>query len=243
MTKNFVENYKNVETKINASKYTNELGTVTSGTRLWSSFGYFSEQTNNFNMKKVNYPENKIIYINQAYLTTKNNKKMYYADYQILGQIIEALNPPEETGDFLGFYETISFLVVRGDEEEHFLNYGFDENNSKLLYSFYKRRIRNSFGGTMFNQHRIMFKSGELDINFSKLYFFLPSITDRSEEINQYISCVNIHPFDIDEKEIGADFNPCRLDFAGEKKPQTTESVFNVLKNSRNFEYEPCLKR
>ena len=93
---------------------------------------------------------------------------MYYADYYILGQIIEALNTHEDissnvfkereakmvrpkyeptTGRFLGLYKTVSLTVVRGDDDEHFLNYGYDENKSKRLYSFYKRRIANSFGG------------------------------------------------------------------------------------------------
>lgn len=43
----------------------------------------------------MNYPENSIIYINQAYFTVENNKKMFYADHYIIGQIIETLNPPE----------------------------------------------------------------------------------------------------------------------------------------------------
>ena len=48
-------------------------------------------------MKKNNYPENSIIHINQGYLTVKNNKTMYYGDHVIIGQIIEAINPPENT--------------------------------------------------------------------------------------------------------------------------------------------------
>ena len=40
-------------------------------------------------------PENRIIYINQAYVTVRNNKKMFYCDYQIIGQVIEAVNPPD----------------------------------------------------------------------------------------------------------------------------------------------------
>ena len=92
LTKDIVENDKNVETQILESKCTNKVGNVTSGSRVCSNFGYFSEQMSNFNMGKVNYPENTIICINQAYLMIKNNKKMFYADHQILGQIIEALN-------------------------------------------------------------------------------------------------------------------------------------------------------
>ena len=82
---------------------------------------------------------------------------MFYADYYILGQIIEVLNVPEDvcsyvckerevkmvrpryeptTNQLLGPYKTIDFIVVRGDADEHSLNYGHDENKSKLLYSF-----------------------------------------------------------------------------------------------------------
>ena len=36
--------------------------------------------------------------MNQGYSTVKNNKKIYDADYYILGQITEALNPLENIG-------------------------------------------------------------------------------------------------------------------------------------------------
>ena len=113
------------------------------------------------------------------------------------------------TGEFLGLYDTVGFLVIRGDEGEHFFDYGYNETKSKLLYSFYKRRIPNAFGGTMFSKHCIVFQSRELNTDSSNVYFFLPSITDRSEEVNQYMKCVNIHPIDIDEKDFGSrpDFN------------------------------------
>ena len=58
----------------------------------------------------------------------------------------------------------------------------------------------------MFSRHRLMFESGELDTEFPRLYFFLPSIHDRSEEINQHKKCVNIHPFDQDEKDFAEGF-------------------------------------
>ena len=251
LTKNVVDNEKNIETQVIASKFTDESGNVTSGRRLWPNYGYFLEQTNNFDLAKVNYPENCILYINQGYSTIKNNKNRYYADHQILGKVIEALNPPKDvssfvfkereikmtrpyydptTGEFLGLYDSVGFLVVLGDEEEHFRNYGYDESKSKLLYSFYKRSIPNAFAGTMFNRHRIMFESGESNTDSSKVYFFLSSITDRSEEMNQYMKCVNIHPIDLDEKEFENDFNSSRLDFINDKKEETTNCVLNMLK-------------
>ena len=102
-----------------------------------------------------------------------------------------------ETGEFLGLYETVGFLVVRDDAEEIFLNYGFDKEKSKVLYSHYKRKIPSAFCGTVFNLHRTMIESGGLDLDFSQLLFFLPSVTDRPEEINQYLKNVSITPINI----------------------------------------------
>ena len=101
-------------------------------------------------MEKNNYPENSIRYINQGSLTIKNNKRFYYADYYILGQVIKCLNPPENisnyvcqdrevniyrlkydtvTGTFLVLYETLGYLNVRDDPNEHFLDYEFCKDN------------------------------------------------------------------------------------------------------------------
>ena len=146
LTKNISFPEKNIETTIVASEFDDENGQVFSTSRIWPEVGYFNNQLTDFNMKKVNYPDNLVIYVNQAYLTVQNSKKKFYVNFYLIGQIIEALNPPENianyvckdcevkiykprydvsTVQFLGLYETISYLVVRGDEEERFLNYGF----------------------------------------------------------------------------------------------------------------------
>ena len=148
LTKNISLPEKNIETTIVASEFDDENGQVFSTSRIWPEVGCF-------NMKKVNYPENLVIYVNQAYLTVQNSKKMFYVNFYLIGQIIEALNPPENianyvckdcevkiykprydvsTVQFLGLYKTISYLVVLGDEEEHFLNYGFCKQKSKSTH-------------------------------------------------------------------------------------------------------------
>ena len=43
LTKNSVDNEKNIETKIINSKFNDETGAVTFGQRLWKKFGFFSE--------------------------------------------------------------------------------------------------------------------------------------------------------------------------------------------------------
>ena len=45
------------------------------------------------------------------------------------------------TGQFLGLYESLGFLVVRGDQDEHFLDYGYCKENSKILQSFIKKEF------------------------------------------------------------------------------------------------------
>ena len=55
---------------------------------------YFQQQLCDFNMDKENYPENSKIYLNQGYLTVKDNKKIYYRDFYIIGQVKECVNPP-----------------------------------------------------------------------------------------------------------------------------------------------------
>ena len=40
-------------------------------------------------MEKENFPENSTIFVNQGYLTIKDNKKLNYADYYIIGKVNE----------------------------------------------------------------------------------------------------------------------------------------------------------
>lgn len=103
----------------------------------------FKQQACDFALDKDNMPENSILYMNQGYQSWKDNKKIYYADYYILGQVNEKLNPPENvqtyefkdrevklyrprydnvTGNFKGFYETLGYIMVHGNIGEHFLN-------------------------------------------------------------------------------------------------------------------------
>ena len=107
-----------------------------------------------------------------------------------------------ETEEFVGLYQTIGLIVIRGDAEEVFFNYGYDKEKSKVLCSHYRRRIPNAFCGTMFNRHRMAVESGELESDRSCLFFFCPSVTDRSEEINQCLKNVSITPVDVELKKL-----------------------------------------
>ena len=129
---------KNIETTIVASKFDdNGQSQVKNCTRIWPEYEHFKQQLCDFHMDKNNFPENWILYIDQGYLTAKDNKRMFYAHYYILDQIIEAINPPKkvenyvckdrevrfyhprydtQTGQFLGLYESVGYLIVKGDD-------------------------------------------------------------------------------------------------------------------------------
>ena len=68
-------------------------------------------------------------------------------------------------------------------------------------------------------------ESGEIEGEFNRLYFFLPLVTDRSEENNQYLKIVSITPIDIRQEQFdvwanNTPFDPSKFDFFGlEKKP------------------------
>ena len=200
-------------------------------------------------------PENTIIYINQAYQSYKDNKKVYYEDYYLLGQVNQCLNPPEDlknyechlneaefyrpkydtvTDEFLGLYETLGYLTVRGDNQECFFDYGYSKDDSKVFHSHHKMKIPNSSSGSMFNRYRIQYESGAQKTDFLKVYFFLLSIMDRIKKINRHMGSVNLFPIDISEDtfevEGGIELDPYKLDYENPEKDAIKDLILKVLK-------------
>ena len=99
-------------------------------------------------------------------------------------------------GKFLGLDKTLGLVVVKGDNNEVFFNYGFDEEPSKVLYSCQKQRIPNNLSGIMFNRQKDQTEYIKLLSEYSDLFFFLPSIIESSEEFNKYLNNISITPCD-----------------------------------------------
>ena len=177
--------------------------------------GFFNLQLCIFSLEKPNLPENTIFYINQGYLSYKDNKKVYYNDVFIIGQITPLQNQPEnideyvpeenevkiwrpkndaKTGIFLGIEYCLAYLTVRNDLYEQFFDYGYSKENSKILYSTHKMKILSSFSTTLFSRHRIQYESGAFgETDISNIFFFFSSTVDRLEEINKYLGSVNLN--------------------------------------------------
>ena len=128
-------------------------------------------QNRNWTWKK-NIPENCLFYINQSHIwTVKNGGLAMYHHKFIIRQLTVAANQSVEidqyvcidnkvklftcmydlqTGEFLGSRCEVAFIVLRGDERELFLSYGFETGKTSVLYSSSKQKLPNVFISTSF---------------------------------------------------------------------------------------------
>ena len=59
-----------------------------------------------------------------SYAFAANEVKIYRTEYETA------------TGQFLDLQETVDLIIVRGDDDEIFFNYGYDKEKSKPLYPY-----------------------------------------------------------------------------------------------------------
>ena len=240
------------------------------GEKIWKENGFFKDVKAQLNLEKVNIPENCLLYANQGFLSTvKSGEIAMYLHNFVIGQLIVAANQPKdidtyicsknevkllccvydiETGNFKGIREQVAFIVLKGDVEETFLSYGFDKLKSKLLYSFSKQQIPNAFVSVAFKNHFDEIMNGDRNESSSSLFYFLPSVSDRKEEINQHKNNVSLFPIDITLDFIESfsvdrvSFKPDLLDSSDEKerKPQTEMlyGLFNHIAKVSNQNLE-----
>ena len=192
-----------------------------SGEKVWKNDGFFGDVRPDLNLEKKNMPENTLYYMNQGFLSTvKSGDLAMYNHNFILGQLIIAANQPSDissyecasnevklwtciydtsNGEFLGVKEKLTFIVLRGDEEEVFFSYGLDSAKEKILYSTSKQKIPDTFISTSFKKHfnEIMNEKRNSE-DKSSLFYFLLSTTDRKESINKWMGNVNLTPADYD---------------------------------------------
>ena len=95
MTKVIEDSRGRSEIKVSADKDHEKKTSET----VWLNDGYFGFQACEFAIEKANLPENMIFYINQAYLSYRDDKKIYYSDIFIIEQIILFLHQPKNIDD------------------------------------------------------------------------------------------------------------------------------------------------
>ena len=236
---------------------------VCSGEKIWKENGFFKDVRAELNLEKVNIPEKCLYYVNQGFLSTvKSGEIAMYLHNFIIGQLIIAANQPEhistyicsknevkllscvydlESGDFKGIREQIAFIVLRGDVDETFLSYGFNKIKSKVLCSFSKQQIPNAFVSVAFKKHFDEIMNENKSEIKSSLFYFLPSVSDRKEAINQFKNNVSLSPVDVTLEFIesfsseGALFKPDLLNSSEEERKPQTEMLYGLFKHIAKF--------
>ena len=189
-----------------------------SGEKVWKENGYFKDIRPDMNLVKANMPESTLFYVNQGFISTvKNGELAMYIQNFIIGQLIVAANQPDnineyhcaenevkllscvydlESGDFKGVRLMLAYIILRGDEDEIFFSYGYDKSESKVLYSYSKQQIPDAFISTSFKRHFNEIVNEKKDEVSSDLFYYLPSISDRKESINQWKDNPSLSPID-----------------------------------------------
>ena len=117
-----------------------------------------------------------------------------------------------------GLTKKLGYITLRGDANESFYRYGFNKQNSKVLFCTTKQTLPNIFQCTAFKKHSAFLMSqNQENLKFSKMFMFLPSTLDRKEDIQQYNDNVNLHPVDVSYEQLkvlnnNKDFDPSDLD-------------------------------
>ena len=140
------------------------------------------------------------------------------------------------TADFLGVNEAVGYIMLCNQEDEVFLSYGHSEEHVSTLFCHQKQPIPNVLRGTAFNSHRLNTHLENKSV-MSDICFYLPSITDRKEDINRYKSMVSLVPVTSSIKDINAfspegyQFNPKHLDESGKNLEYARETLYSYFKN------------
>ena len=229
-----------------------------SGVKVWQENGFFKEVKPEMNIEKVNIPENTLFYVNQGFISTvKNGELAMYVHNFVIGQLIIVANQLKEineyssnenevellscvydleTGDFKGLRLMLAYIVLRGDDDEVFFSYGYDKSKSKVLYSFAKQQIPDIFISTSFKKHFHEVMNEKKDEKYSKMFYYLPPISDRKEEINQYKENVSLVPMDVSVDFINSfsskkqfDFQPKLLNSSDQKVREPVVKVVREL--------------
>ena len=225
---------------------------------VWRVDGFFGDQKGDLTVFKKNFPENTLMYSNQGTISMAKGELAIYLINVVLGQVLPMLNcPPDldnyvckrnevkmlvpkynvETRELKGIERTLGYMMVRGDEDQLLLSYGYDATKSTVVYSSFKQLLRNIFQSTCFKRHHQLLTNERDDP--SKLFYYLPSTTDRKETINQYRSNVQLHPINCLYEDFtgfspkGKYFKPQDLDSRNlEKRGPAKEVVLDFFREA-----------
>ena len=187
--------------------------------RISKENGLFGDQRANLTIKKANFPENTLAYINNGSVTPVKGGHAIYLEYAILAKILPMANPPSnidldnhkyldkevliftplynaENGLYRGLKKRLGNIILRGDLNETFFSHGFNKEMSKVLYCTQKQPLPYPSECTALKNHIQYLLNQSQEKDFSKMFMYLSSTLDRKEELNQW-SEHNLHNINI----------------------------------------------
>ena len=114
------ESNQNFSTTFVAENVSENASSEIAGEPVWTKFGYFGQQRTDYKLEKVNFPENALFYINQAYLNVQKSKKVFYAEYFLLGQIHESSNQSSNIKNMSVLMTRLNTIILSMIEIENF---------------------------------------------------------------------------------------------------------------------------
>ena len=99
MTKHTTEEDRSLKAQLLVSKSDPSDDDICSE-KIWSKGGFYRDERSGFGMEKVNYLENTLFYVNQAYMTVQKGENIFYSNHFILRQVIPAANVPTDVDSY-----------------------------------------------------------------------------------------------------------------------------------------------
>ena len=171
------------------------------------------------------------MYLNQSRISCEGSKKIYYAEYFVLGQILKiGADSPKNLEDVvLGERDVILIPLQirplqmfgrnncwRGSNTDIFRLRVFENTKkSKILSSVQKERFPMHLEELCLIILSIAMKLSLFLLTSRKFIFFLPTTFDRSEEIDIYFNSVKLSSIDVEEDSFISNskiiFDPSKL--------------------------------
>ena len=143
---------------------------------IWKENGFFKEQITDLTIAKPNFSENTLVYVNNGSVTPVRGGHAMYFEFVILAQILPMANLPPgidldkhnykdnevlvstslyntQNGLCRSLTKKLGYITLRSDANESFYSYGFDKQNSKVLFCTTKQPLRNIFQCTSLKKH------------------------------------------------------------------------------------------
>ena len=149
---------------------------------IWKENRLFKDQITDLTIGRSNLPENTLAYVNNGSITPVKGGYTMYLESVILVQILPIANPPPgidldkhnykdnevliftllyntENGLYRGLTKKLGHITLRGIVNESFYNYGYDKQNSKVLFCTTKQPLPNILQCTAFKKHSAILMS------------------------------------------------------------------------------------